>query len=170
MLYFDYTFYVYVESGDEEQPLLDTNFPDITFQKEGVQLKTYRSGVAGFAELRRLSLWKVVNEFQDDDDDDGSDGAEVVDASASRKQHGARDLDADAKQSERRREEDVKSGSSLAGGDEKVTKLGETSRKTSLPHHIAPLKATAVSTLKAMPDLGIKAPWDETGRPLGLRK
>jgi hypothetical protein len=31
------------------------------------------------------------------------------------------------------------------------------------------LKATAVSTLRNMPDLGLKAPWDETGKPLGLR-
>lgn len=160
MLYFDYTFYVYLESGEEEQPLLDTNFPDITFQKEGVQLKTYNKGVGGFSELRRMSIWKVVNDEEQDDE-------QLVDCISKAKTKtmmgGTSALHADAKQNESRREEDAKSG------EEK--RLGDTSRKTSLPHHVAPLKATAVSTLKAMPDLGgMKAPWDETGRPLGLRK
>ncbi|TYZ56957.1 hypothetical protein PybrP1_010152 [[Pythium] brassicae (nom. inval.)] len=163
LLYFDYTFYVYVESSEEEQPLLDTNFPDITFQKEGVQLKTYSRGVGGFVELRRLSIWKVVTEFADDDRDD----EQLVERTSKKSKAlgGGRTLHADAKQSERRREEDTKSG------EEKAARLAETARKTSLPHHITPLKATAVSTLKAMPDMGgMKAPWDETGRPLGLRK
>lgn len=167
MLYFDYTFYVYLENGEDEQPLLDTNFPDISFQKEGVQIKTYRSGIPGFAELRRLSLWKVVNDFQDDDEG----GEQPVDCiSIAQKKKLGSSREADAKQSEGRREEDVKSGSPGTDGDAKVSKSAEMqSRKTSLPHHIAPLKATAVSTLKNMPDLGLKAPWDETGRPLGLR-
>jgi hypothetical protein len=38
MLYFDYNFYVYLESGEEEQQLLDTNFPDVSYQKEGIQV------------------------------------------------------------------------------------------------------------------------------------
>uniref|UniRef100_K3WX75 EndoU domain-containing protein n=1 Tax=Globisporangium ultimum (strain ATCC 200006 / CBS 805.95 / DAOM BR144) TaxID=431595 RepID=K3WX75_GLOUD len=166
MLYFDYTFYVYVESGEAEQPLLDTNFPDISFQKEGMQIKTYRNGVRGFTELRRLSLWKVVNEFLDDDDD-GEQPVECV--STAQKKKRTNPLQADAKQSEERREEGVKS-SGIDGVDAKVSKSADIqSRKTSLPHHIAPLKATAVSTLRNMPDLGLKAPWDETGKPLGLR-
>lgn len=165
MLYFDYTFYVYVESSEEEQPLLDTNFPDITFQKQGVQLKTYSRGVGGFAELRRLSLWKVVNEFADDDHDDQPLVECVSKTTKTKALSGGTVLHADAKQSERQREEDAKSG------EEKAARLVETARKTSLPHHITPLKATAVSTLKAMPNMGgMKAPWDETGRPLGLRK
>jgi hypothetical protein len=60
LLYYDYTFYVYLENGEEEQPLLDTNFPDVSLQKEGVQLKTYRNGVRGCDELRRTRTKKTL--------------------------------------------------------------------------------------------------------------
>lgn len=171
LLYYDYTFYIYLESGEEEQPLLDTNFPDISFQKEGMQLKTYRGGVPGCEELRRISIWKVVNEFGDEGSDDEA-GAPVSSVAG---KHDPTELRADAKQLERRREEGVKA--SVGDGSEDktsgVSKSGEMqSRKTALPHHIAPLKQPsggAAATLKKMPDLGLKAPWDETGRPLGQR-
>ncbi|RLN20668.1 hypothetical protein BBJ28_00006087 [Nothophytophthora sp. Chile5] len=170
MLYYDHTFYVYLENGEEEQPLLDTNFPDISFQKEGVQLKTYRNGVRGCEELRRISLWKVENEFEDEDEE--SDGAAVDCISSSRMKNS---LKADAKEGERRREEDVKSSTTLADADAKVSKPNEVqARKTALPHHVAPLKrpsaSAATATLNKMPELGLKAPWDDTGKPLGMRK
>lgn len=169
MIYYDFTFYVYVESGEDEQPLLDTNFPDISFQKEGVQIKTYRSGVSGCSELRRISLWKVVNEFPEDE---GDDDDEPVLALPARKKAPSKPPSSDAKQNESRREEDVKRGAS--GDDDTDAKavsksLDLSKNKSSHPHHIAPLKSNAAAVLKKMPDLGIKAPWDETGRPLGLR-
>lgn len=165
MLYFDFTFYVYVENAEDEQPLLDTNFPDVCFQKEGLQLHTYRQGVAGCPELRRLSLWKVQNDL---DDLEEAGGAAVA-ALAQGKLSLAASLHADEKQNESRREEDVKFG------DAKANKLLSSSidgpRKASLPHHIAPLKpSNGVMTLKKMPNLGLTAPWDDTGKPLGLRK
>jgi hypothetical protein len=39
MLYFEFTFYVYLENGEDEQALLDTNFPDVSYQKEGIQVR-----------------------------------------------------------------------------------------------------------------------------------
>ncbi|GMF10790.1 unnamed protein product [Phytophthora lilii] len=163
MLYYDYTFYVYLENGEEEQPLLDTNFPDVSLQKEGIQLKTYRNGVRGCEELRRISLWKVENEFADEDEEED---AAAVDCITSRNKCQFR---ADSKE-ENRREEDVKSSTSFADGDAKVSKEMQ-SRKSALPHHVAPLKrpSGAATNLKGMPDLGMKAPWDDTGKPLGMR-
>ncbi|OWZ04929.1 hypothetical protein PHMEG_00023078 [Phytophthora megakarya] len=158
MLYYDYTFYVYLENGEEEQPLLDTNFPDVSLQKEGIQLKTYRKGVRGCEELRRMSLWRVENEFAEDEEEED---AAVVDCITTHKIQ----LRADSKE-EHRREEDVKSPTD---SDAKVGKEMQ-SRKSALPHHVAPLKrpSGATTTLKGMSDLG-KAPWDETGKPLGMR-
>jgi hypothetical protein len=46
-------------------------------------------------------------------------------------------------------------------------------RKTNHPHHIAPLKSSASPALKKLQETnlssGMKAPWDESGRPLGLK-
>lgn len=155
MLYYDFTFYVYIENGEEEQPLLDTNFPDVSFQKEGIQIQTYKNGVSGCTDLRRISLWKVVNEFQED-------GDQMVVPTKSMP------VQAEAKHTESRREEDVKNSNSM--DDEKsVSKSMDSGFRKSHPHHIAPLKSNAALHLKKMPDLGVKAPWDETGRPLGLR-
>lgn len=160
LLYYDYTFYVYLENGEEEQPLLDTNFPDVSLQKEGIQLKTYRNGVRGCDELRRISLWKVENDYADEDE--GEDAA-AVDCITSRNKGQFR---ADSKE-EHRREEDVKSP---GDSDAKVVKEMQP-RKSALPHHVAPLKrpSGATTTLKGMPDLNMKAPWDDTGKPLGMR-
>ncbi|TMW57443.1 hypothetical protein Poli38472_003368 [Pythium oligandrum] len=173
MLYYDYTFYVYIESGEEEQPLLDTNFPDVSFQKEGLQIKTYRKGVTSCPELRRISLWKVVNEFPEEMSDDADKSFGNIAATHPKSSSGNKSQHADAKVSERRRVEDVKyeSPTVFVDSDSKsVSKSADFSaRKAALPHHIAPLKSTAATTLKKMPDLGLKAPWDETGKPLGLR-
>ncbi|KAF4324530.1 hypothetical protein BBO99_00001717 [Phytophthora kernoviae] len=166
MLYYDYTFYVYLENGEEEQALLDTNFPDVSLQKEGVQLKTYRNGVRGCDELRRISLWRVENEFNDDEEEEN---AATVDCISSRNKSPHR---ADAKEGEHRREEGVKSSNTLADADAKASKSIEMQpRKSALPHHVAPLKlpSGAATSLSNMPDLGVKAPWDETGKPLGMR-
>lgn len=173
VLYYDYTFYVYLENGEEEQPLLDTTFPDISFQKEGMQLKMYRGGVPGCPELRRLSIWKVVLDMMDDSDGEEG-GARVLNASLAASSKGSADrLRADSKQMEHRREEDVKTqGEDGTKPTNNTSPTKPEARKTALPHHIAPLKQPSASgsvALKKIPDLGLKAPWDETGRPLGLR-
>lgn len=168
LLYYDYTFYVYLESGEDEQPLLDTTFPDIFFQKEGMQLKTYRGGVSGCPELRRLSIWKVVHDFMNDSDDEdgGATRVSALDGANAKTR-------ADAKEMERRPEEDTKEKPSSSSNSSSPSKPADVQpRKSALPHHIAPLKqpsASGSAVLKKIPNLGLKAPWDETGRPLGLR-
>ena len=57
-IYFQGTFYVCLNSGDENQPLLDSNFPSINNGGKGYNLKKYPSGIVGFPELRKLSLWR----------------------------------------------------------------------------------------------------------------
>lgn len=163
-IYFDWTFYVYVENGEEEQPLLDTNFPDVAFQKECIQIKTYRDGVPNCPELRRISLWRVVAPGLDEESDDEAVSCVTFGKTSSSS------LVAEQKQSESRREEDVKERSDT---DSKShgKRPDSPSRKSAMPHHIAPLKPSrGAEKLKRMPDLGsMKAPWDDTGRPIGLR-
>ncbi|CEG43061.1 uncharacterized protein PHALS_13283 [Plasmopara halstedii] len=158
LLYYNYTFYVYLENGEEEQMLLDTNFPDVSLQNEGIQLKTYRNGVRGCEELRRISLWKVQNDDNGDEDDEQD--AAAIDCITSRTQD---HFQADSKV-EYRREEGVKS---TPESDAKLAK-DKQSRKSALPHHVAPLKRPS-GNLGSMLDHGLKAPWDDTGKPLGLR-
>ncbi|EQC41774.1 hypothetical protein SDRG_00637 [Saprolegnia diclina VS20] len=162
VLYYDNAFYVHIEDGEDEQPLLDTRFPDVTCQKNGFQVKTLRNGVKGFPELRKISLWKVKYGDGDGDEDRVPETMNLI--AQKKVLHGqvaALDLGADAKTTERRKEEDVKGGS-------------PTNRKINMPHHIAPLK-TSTNLKSKLKDLGpvesLKAPWDETGRPvLGSRK
>ena len=58
VLYFQEKFYVTIQDGTNEQPLLDTRFPDISCPSRGFQVNTYNSGVKNFPELRRISLWR----------------------------------------------------------------------------------------------------------------
>ncbi|ETW07440.1 hypothetical protein H310_01954 [Aphanomyces invadans] len=145
VLYYDNAFFVHIEDGQDEQPLLDTRFPDVTCHKNGFQVKTYRKGVPGFANLRKLTLWKV--KYNDADDDERMPETMAIIADKEKQQ-------AEAKK---------------AASDAKASSPG---RKVNMPHHIAPLKASANLKSK-LQDLGpldksaLKAPWDESGRPLG---
>lgn len=56
-IYFRGTFYVCLSQGAENQPLLDSDFPSIV-QGKGYQIKHYPSGMEGWPELRKLSLWR----------------------------------------------------------------------------------------------------------------
>ncbi|RHY52613.1 hypothetical protein DYB38_003815 [Aphanomyces astaci] len=145
VLYYDNAFFVHIEDGQDEQPLLDTRFPDVTCQKNGFQVKTYRKGVPGFADLRKVTLWKVQYNNSDDDDERMPETMAII---ADKEKHQAK--------------------KAASGSDAKATSPG---RKVNMPHHIAPLK---VANVKAkLQDLGpvdksaLKAPWDESGRPLG---
>lgn len=57
-VYFKGTFYVFLASGKENLQLLDSSFPSI-IPSVGYNLKTYPSGIEGWSNLRKLSLWKV---------------------------------------------------------------------------------------------------------------
>ena len=56
-IYFDGTYYVCINDGDGDQPLLDSKFPCIV-QGKGYQLKTYPNGLESFPELRNFKVWQ----------------------------------------------------------------------------------------------------------------
>lgn len=55
--------------GSEEQPLLDSRFPDVSAKGRGYQLQTYPNGVDGWDGLRKVSIWQTATaleqEFRD---------------------------------------------------------------------------------------------------------
>lgn len=65
-IYFNGTFYVSVNDGDGDQPLLDSEFPSVV-QGKGYQLKTYPDGVALFPQLRKLTIWQNAEAAEEDD-------------------------------------------------------------------------------------------------------
>lgn len=68
-VYFRGVFYACINSHDDEnncdQPLLDSTFPSVV-QGKGHQLKVYPSGIDGWPELRKLSLWKNYESLEDE--------------------------------------------------------------------------------------------------------
>ena len=63
-IYFDGTYYVCINDGDGDQPLLDSDFPCVV-QGKGYQLKSYPNGLNSFPDLRKLSIWKNAETVDD---------------------------------------------------------------------------------------------------------
>nr|CCA14832.1 conserved hypothetical protein [Albugo laibachii Nc14] len=166
LIYFDYNVYVYIEASDEEQALLDTHFPDITFQKEGVQLMTYQDGVPGCPDLQRMTLWKIVMDLVDSDasDEDTSTNVHPLDVSDTMK--------ADSKSSQSRSEDALKDEKhNECDIDDQLKKVKDVFRPRTIsrPHHIGPLKESKIAQVsrKLMNETSHEvAPWDKSGRPL----
>jgi len=57
-VYFRGTFYVFLATGKDNLQLLDSSFPSI-IPSVGYNIKTYPSGIEGWPNLRKLSLWKI---------------------------------------------------------------------------------------------------------------
>ncbi len=70
-IYFNGTFYVSVNDGIGDQPLLDSDFPSVV-QGKGYQLKTYPNGVALFPQLRKLTIWQNAEAAEEDDSIDSA--------------------------------------------------------------------------------------------------
>ena len=55
--------------GGEENPLLDSRFPDVSAKGRGYQLQSYPDGIEEWPELRRVTIWQTVaaleQEFRD---------------------------------------------------------------------------------------------------------
>lgn len=66
---FQYTVYVCVLDGSNENPLLDSKFPDVSGKGRGYQIQAYNEGVEGWPQLRKISVWQTVasleQEFRD---------------------------------------------------------------------------------------------------------
>jgi len=59
VIYFGGIFFVVVTDGANEQPLLDSKFPDVSSKGRGYQVNTYGDGVAGWPGLRKVSVWQT---------------------------------------------------------------------------------------------------------------
>jgi len=58
-IYFEGVFYVKIENGDGNQPLLDVTFPDVSREGHGATLATYDDDeFVGIGNWRKLSLWE----------------------------------------------------------------------------------------------------------------
>lgn len=68
-VYFRGVFYACINSPNHEndcdQPLLDSTFPSVV-QGKGYQLRVYPTGIDGWPELRKLSLWKNYEALEDE--------------------------------------------------------------------------------------------------------
>lgn len=186
ILYYNHAFYVVIQDGNnQEQPLLDTRFPDVTCPSQGFQVATYRKGVENFQELRRISLWKVGSEEMVPLSSADGELARLISEKEERVNKNQKDLEkAESKEAlvdedEEPADMDVKSTSiKLAkvssNSDEMKVGGGLHARKiSSRPHHIAPLKGVGLADLKGRlkplgGNLDQTAPWDSTGKPLGV--
>lgn len=57
---FEMTVYVCVVDGSNENPLLDSRFPDISGKGRGYQIQAYDEGIEGWPQLRKISIWQTV--------------------------------------------------------------------------------------------------------------
>ena len=59
-IYHNGNWYLVLKEGGNENPLLDSFFPDLCKRRNGCQLKTFPNGHESWPELRSLSLWQVA--------------------------------------------------------------------------------------------------------------
>lgn len=65
-LVFQKTIYVTIAEGGEENPLLDSKFPDVSAKGRGYQLHSYPEGVDGWEQLRKVTIWQTVNALEEE--------------------------------------------------------------------------------------------------------
>lgn len=58
VIYYQRSFYVVLQEGDGEQPLLDVRFPDLSAHLQGIHLQTYRDDDC--TNMKKLTLWQAV--------------------------------------------------------------------------------------------------------------
>jgi len=63
-IYFGGTYYLSLQDGSGEQPLLDSKFPNVAGKGRGYQIKAYSSGVDGWDSLRKVSVWQTQEAMQ----------------------------------------------------------------------------------------------------------
>lgn len=68
-VYFENSFYVVLQDGEGDQPLLDVNFPDVSRPGRGIHVCSYSRQGGHDDRWRELSLWHSM-EFSSSDDED----------------------------------------------------------------------------------------------------
>ena len=51
--------------GGEENPLLDSRFPDVSGKGRGYQIQALKSGLPEWPELRKISVWQTVGALEE---------------------------------------------------------------------------------------------------------
>jgi hypothetical protein len=59
------TIYVTVLDGGEENPLLDSRFPDVSGKGRGYQIQALKNGLPEWPELRKISVWQTVSALEE---------------------------------------------------------------------------------------------------------
>ena len=67
-IFFGNTFYVVLSDGTGEQPLLDSNFPDVSSKGRDHQINAYPGGSPTWKELRKVSIWQTASAMKKADD------------------------------------------------------------------------------------------------------
>jgi len=65
-IYFGGVYYLSLQEGGGEQPLLDSKFPNVAGKGRGYQIRAYSSGVDGWDSLRKVSIWQTQSAMQDE--------------------------------------------------------------------------------------------------------
>ena len=51
-------------NSSDENPLLDSRFPDVSSKGRGYQLQTYVDGIPSWTQLRKISIWQTVDALE----------------------------------------------------------------------------------------------------------
>uniref|UniRef100_A0A6U1P8Q3 Uncharacterized protein n=1 Tax=Fibrocapsa japonica TaxID=94617 RepID=A0A6U1P8Q3_9STRA len=187
-VYYQRTIYVVVQEGTNEQPLLDSRFPDVSSRGRGYQVKSYDSGRDGWEQLRKVSIWQTQaslqaeiqqreqqakEQFKSDADAKASNmieggGADVKD---DKEAEAKAEAEAAAVKEEEEKREKAKADAKQAAAAPKLNRRNTPATKVALPHHLPPSEALQEKLEKMRAELGSsvgEAPWDARGRPRGL--
>ena len=58
-IYFGGVYYMSLQAGNGEQPLLDSKFPNVAGKGRGYQIKQYSEGVEEWRSLRKVAVWQT---------------------------------------------------------------------------------------------------------------
>ena len=58
------TIYVSLLEGDQENPLLDSRFPDVSGKGRGYLIQAFPTGLPEWEELRKISIWQTVSALE----------------------------------------------------------------------------------------------------------
>ena len=54
-----------VLDGSNENPLLDSRFPDVSGKGRGYQIASYKDGISDWPALRKVTVWQTVNALEE---------------------------------------------------------------------------------------------------------
>lgn len=63
---FQESIYVTVLDGTNENPLLDSRFPDVSGKGRGYQLASYQDGISDWPALRKVTVWQTVSALEEE--------------------------------------------------------------------------------------------------------